>query len=410
MCKELLTAVQDLIVDKDDAWMISDGWKYLFKYNMQEQRMETVIAFPETVGTDYNAFSQIVKVENEIYLIPLTAKNIYYCDILKEQMYKLDVSFIPLPEIKNMNAIVCDKFIYCINRFPDLVIRIDTVTKKIEVFDANINGCIDEDNERVVYRSYKEPCMNHEKIYWTNYSNMLIEFDTRELEFSVKYMEGLHLENVARIESAGFKLRDWIVGVKIFEGIMFLFSMEGKVYQYDDSAREIQGELFGNYVKCSSMDKLISPVFYSLISIERNLYFISSYKNDCIRYDGISKQFGKTLYSYTKEWEGNRRSYTFCKVVNEKQIILYSYYESCFYLLDVEKDFVKQIFLKLPVLDKALVNQHLSFAEKLARYMGIRDNLDILIAKMLRTSNSDDNRIKQSINKNVGEKVYESII
>lgn len=408
MSNELLEAVEDLIIENDDVWMISDGWKYLFKYNMSRKRLDTVVAFPNTIGTDYNAFSQMVKVENEIYFMPLTARDIYYCDLLEQQIHKIDVSFIPLPEIKNMSAIVRDRAIYCINRFPDMVIKIDTVTKKIEVFDADISQYIDEDSEKLLYRSYKQPCVDHEKIYWANYSNILVEFDIKELCFSVKYIEGLPQENAERMEAEGYKLRDWIIGVRIFEGIMFLFSMEGKVYQYDGMIYEVQEEVFDNYVKYSSMDKVTSPIFYDLIPIDHNLYFISCYKNDCIKYDGITKKFSKILNSYTKEWVGNRRSYTFCKAINGTQILLYSFCESCFYLLDFERDFVKQIFIKLPIIDKELIKDNIFFAESLASYMGIKDNIDILLARLLHKS--DNEMTKSFTDIEVGEKIYDATI
>lgn len=408
MDKNILQAVEDLIIDKDDVWIISDGWKYLFKYNISKQRLETVVAFPKTIGTDYNAFSQIIKVENEIYFIPLTARDIYFCNLLEKEMYKIDVSFLPLPEVKNMSAIVSGKSIYCINRFPDMIIKIDTVTKKIEVFDADISQYLDEDSERLVYRSYKKPCVDHEIIYWINCSNMLIKFDIKASCFSVQYIEGLPRDIIEPIETEGFKLRDWIIGVKIFEGVMFLFSMKGKIYKYDGRALGMKEELFDNYCKFSSMDRIMIPVFYDLIPVNHSLYFIPSYKNDCIKYDSITKQFSKTLYSYTNEWEGNQRSYTFWKVINGKQILLYNFIESCFYLLDIEKNFIERKFLKLPIIGKELVKENFAFAERIVSYMGINDNINILIGRLFNSSDSDDKRAKNHMD--IGEKIYDSTI
>ena len=108
MSGEILKAVTDIIFDKDDVWIISDEWNCLFRYNLPEKNLELETVFPKAPGTDYGAFSKILKLKNEIYFIPFKAKNIFYYNLIEKEMHAMDIS-IQLPEVKNMGAVVLHK-------------------------------------------------------------------------------------------------------------------------------------------------------------------------------------------------------------------------------------------------------------------------------------------------------------
>lgn len=407
MSGEILKAVTDIIFDKDDVWIISDEWNCLFRYNLPEKNLELETVFPKAPGTDYGAFSKILKLKNEIYFIPFKAKNIFYYNLIKKEMHAMDIS-IQLPEVKNMGAVVQGKYIYCINRFPDAVIKIDTVTKKATVFKADIDRYIDTDIEEKVYRTYKEPCIDNGKIYWSNYSDMLIIFDTENQSFSIEFLDGLPQGGVERLENAyGMELKDWIIGVRVFKGIIFLFSMEGRVYQYKDAIYEIKDNLFNGYINCSDIDNITCAVFYDLIELGSNLYFISSYKNKCIKYNNVSKRFEEVLYSYRETWNGNRRSYSLCKAIDEQKIVLYSYYESCFYILDFENDLTEKIYLQFPMIDRKWTKRNLVLANLLLKRIENKDNLKILLIRMLYENQEQEQTL--SADEIVGEKIYKAL-
>ena len=82
--EDLLSGVRDVFIEGNYMWIISDNFNCLFGYDFTEQRLDLITVFPETIGAPNMAFHTLMKVQNEIYLFPLTANGIYIFDLLKK--------------------------------------------------------------------------------------------------------------------------------------------------------------------------------------------------------------------------------------------------------------------------------------------------------------------------------------
>lgn len=399
----ILKGVQDVLIEKNCAWIIANSIDWLLKYDIPQKKLELVAPYPEDIGTDHNPFSKIVKLENEIYFIPQTAKDIFCYNLEKNEFNKLNAPIDPIRYSHNIQTIVKDKVLYCVERFPDSIVKIDTVSKSIKVFEFDNNPYVKKNIESEIYRLYKSLCLHNGKIIWPNYKNILTAFDIELEEFSVETLDGLSQERVERMDkNKNIKLEDWIIGVQSFQNSLWLFSFEGKIYQYNDKIRKIEKTFADNYNK--DTDKLEVSVFRESVLLEDELWFIPQYKNKCVKYNSNAKQFEIVMDSYIGTWDGYERDYTVCKAVDKQKILAFSYYENCFYLLDIKQDLVHKKKLRIPIEE---------FIKEPAFYQSIVDNnqyrfddLDFLWKEMQCRKRIQQENYKNSI---VGKKIYESL-
>ena len=101
--------------------------------------------------------------------------------------------------------------------------------------------------------------------------------------------------------------------------------------------------------------------------------------------------------------QSERMVYTFCKALDDKKIILYSYYESCFYIINTADNMVDKKTLTVPI--KRFLEQELSF-----RKMRIRDNvyqfddLNFFLKDTILL-----NKLQKTFEWSVGVKIFETI-
>lgn len=406
----VLESVRDVIIDEACMWIITDQLNSLLRYNFRSKELELVAVFPEMMREEFSPFSKIVKLENEIYFIPRMAKDIFYYDISEKNFYALNIPFHSFQEEKKMEAVICGKYIYCINRFPDTVIKIDSVTKKTKIYAADMDAKTDKIIENKIYCTYRFLCLYHGKIIWPNYYNKLTIFDIESESFSMDVLEEFPCERIKNSQDLyGLKLDDWIVGVKAFDDMLWLCSHKDKVYLYDGKLKKIDHILFDRCMDSYNAADIKSGsyiMFLDMISLKDELWFISAYQNKCIVYHRKTKQFEEILDDYVKNWDGVRREYSIYKVWGDDKILLYSYFESCFYILDRKTNSVSRWEMEFPYVKFIKESTYL---ERLL----IRDNvydfddLPYLFNKM--KCGGEDKKEELSANINVGEKIYETI-
>lgn len=348
MQNEKLAGVRDVIIEKDCAWFIADSLNWLLKYNRISNALELEAAFPKSIGTEQGAFSKIVKVGNEIYFSPLMSKDAY-CYNLDEKIFrKLNFPLDECRDAKNVGVAVCGKNIYFLNRFPDMVIKVDSVTKDIMVFKAENERYLNQGIESKIYRGYLNPEVFDNKIFWMSYNNILNIFDMGDESFYSGMLKGLS-EHVMGWTKEIFdeELKDWIIGVKAFQSKLWLLSYDGSVYQYDGRLIKVGNGLFDDY-KCESIDGIVRGVFPDIFALENELWFIPQYKKKCIRYCADSGEFEKVLDVYLQDWDTVNREYVGCKVMGAGKILLYSYHESHFYILDTIQNTVQKKEIRVP--------------------------------------------------------------
>lgn len=394
--------INDIIADNDGMWVTSDDFPCLFRYNYLEQELELVAMFPETVNM-YAAFSRMIKLENEIYFIPWFEKNIYYYDIISHKFHKLDIPFKNFCTERKAEAVVYEKNIYCINRFPDVIIKINSISKEVNIFYVDMKLYADRLLPCDEWTIYPGPCVYQEKILWTNYKNVLTIFDIKNEKISITDMKGLLCEKPER--SACVK-QDYMIGVRALRDMLWFFTFEGRVYRYDKALHKIYNKSFDNYVYFDDADNIIVCFLYDLVLLNDELIFIPSYKNKCIKCKGSSMdQFEEALDDYSQNWRGNRRNYTICKVINDQKILLYSYYENIFYILDPKKNNVCEWIIKDSLIKLAEGSPRFKQVVTRHQVYGF-DDLDWLIQSVFLDEGKDKKQLASSV---IGERIYRCI-
>lgn len=407
MKSAVINGINDVISDKDCMWVITDGLPCLFRYDYIAQEIELKAIFPNEANVGA-PFSRMIKLENEIYFIPWSVKDIYYYDIPNEEFHKLDILFKEFckDNWRRAEAVVVDGNLYCINRVPDAVIEINSITKEAKTFQVDMQLYSDYLLPCKEWTVYPEPCVYQEKIIWTNYRNILTVFDIRTKGFSIEKIEGMSKEGPKRLSNV---TEDYIIGVRFFEDVLWLFTFEGKVYQYDHTSHKIKNKSFEDYVYYEDDDGVVVCSLYDIVPLENELFLIPSYKNKCIKYNGHTDQYEETLNDYIQNWESNRRNYTICKVINNKKILLYSYYENTLYILDTEKNSVRK--WKVEVSWTKFIKENPLFVQAVNRillkdYMYNFDDLDWLIQSVFVNGEKEEKGLLVST---VGERIYTTI-
>lgn len=403
----ILKGLADGVIDGDTMWIVTDSMGCLFRYSFSKGELELEAVFPEPLVNVRGAFEQMVKLGNEIYLIPRMAEGIYCYHLTEKRFCKLNVSFEGFLDDKKMRAVVQGNYIYCINRFPDVVIRIDSVTKEIHMFRNDTKQYEKEDIERIVYRIYKEPCLYQGKIIWSNYNNILTVFHTEKESFCTITLETGPCGRIERFRGVFEEdLEDFIVGISVFEDRLWLFSFEGKIFQYGNGIKKIGNKLLDNYTQYIDADKLIQYIISNMIVLNKELWLIPSYRNKCIKYNN-PEQYEEAFRDYVENWKGHRREYTLCKIWNEVNILLYSYWDSCFYVLDTKTDSVNKMAIHVPYAKLARENPEFERILLQDGFYGF-DDLEYLCEKLSAGDRGGEGQKKLSSD-TIGKRIYQTV-
>lgn len=407
MKNDVINGINDVIADEDCMWIISDGLPCLFRYDYLTREIELKAIFPKEVNT-VCPFSRMIKMGNEIYFIPWMVKDIYCYDITKNELYKLDIPFkdFSSDNWRKTEAVIEDGNLYCINRVPDAIIEINPVTKETRTFQVDMQLYADYLLPCKEWTVYPAPCVYQGKIIWTNYKNILTVFDVRTKEFSVEKIEEL---SKAEPKPLSNDTEDYTIGVRVFEEALWIFTFEGKVYRYDNATHKIENKLYEDYVYYDDDDGVDVCFLFDIVSLENELFFIPSYKNKCIKYNGSTNQYEEILNDYIQNWESNKRNYTICKVINNKKILLYSYYENIFYILDVKNNSVEKWKVKESL--TKFIKENPLFVQAVNRiflknHMYDFDDLDWLIQGISANDKKEEEKLSVS---NVGKQIYTTI-
>lgn len=345
--EDLLSGVRDVFIEGNYMWIISDNFNCLFGYDFTEQRLDLITVFPETIGAPNMAFHTLMKVQNEIYLFPLTANAIYVFDLLKKDFSRINV---PFHGANNVQGVVSGEYLYCLKRFPDELVRIHLVTKKTDIFKAGKHQCINEAAERQVYRIYLEPCLYQGKILWVGNGNILTIFDIETESFYMERLEDVSREKIERTKAyCQGGLEDCVIGIKLFKGLLWIFSFDGRIYRYDDKLHKASSVQSMNNIH-KEVDISVSAVFTNVIPLKDELWFVPQYQRKCIKYNYNCNQYEECMDEYEQKLcKDQRIVFSFCKALNETKIILYNYYESSFYVLNTANNMVSKETITIPV-------------------------------------------------------------
>lgn len=368
----ILKDVIDVVVEEDTMWIITGTLCSLFRYHFSRNELELETVLPKEFENSYAPFSKIIKVGEEIYLIPRRAKDVYCYRLTERSLQKLNISFDGFRDDKRMSAMTHGRYIYCINRFPDVVIQIDSATKKVNMFRDDTKRYVKESVESRIYGGYKEPCFYQGEIIWSNYNNTLTAFHTEKEYFHVIKLKTRSFGRTERLSaSIGIAVDDWIVGLRAFENALWLWSYDGKVCRYQKGTERVENELLVDYVQYVDSDNLTFPVICDMVVCNKELWMIPSYKNKCIKYKNL-EQYEEACKNYTENWKGYKRDYTVCKVWKRTNILLYDNYESCFYVLDTRNGFIHKMII--PVAYAKLAKENPEFKQVFER-VSVKDGV-----------------------------------
>lgn len=406
----MLQKVRDVIIDDNCMWIITDNLNSLLKYDFTSGELELEAVFPEMMRSDNGAFSKILKLGDEIYFIPRVANGIIYYNLLEKRFYELKIPFDGFQEEKNMNAVVYGKYIYCINRFPDMVIKIDSVTKETNIYFADVDTKTDRSVENKIYCTYRFICLHHGKIIWPNYYNVLTMFDIENERFSTDVLTDFPCEKMENSQNLyGMELNDWIAGVKSFDDMLWLCSHKDKWYLYQDGLQRVDNTLFSKCLDSYyAADIKDGPyiIFLDIVTLGDELWFIPAYQNKCIIYDKKTKQFVEALDDYVKNWRVVRREYSTYKPWGSHKILLYSYFENCFYVIDKESNSVSRKEIKFPY--GKFIKENAYFEQLFIKgNMYCFDDLEYLLNEVKRSSEKEKKDLLG--NRNIGKAIFEII-
>lgn len=403
---KVLQRICDMIIDDNCMWIISDVWNCLFRYDFVRSELECTAVFPREIRDCGMPFSKIVKIRNEIYFIPKIAKNIFYYDLIEQKFQRLNMKFVFLKDEQHLDVVIQNEYIYCISRFPDTILKINSVTKEVKIFNAPNDSYINEQIESKIYTDYSmdSACLYNGKIIWPNYYNILTMFDIQEEKFSVCVLEELPQEKIECLEEEYQEkgMKDWIISVKNYKDILILTSYGGMIYFYDDQLCKNEEKSFKYYATDDDY-KYQVPFFAGIVPIKDELFFIPQYKNRCIQYNHATKQWEEVMDSYLEDWEGCWRIYTVCTVVSEQKILIYSYYESCFYILNTEKNSVNKKKITMSFVN--LIRKNNFFADLLSEPTRKKlDDIDYLLEQI--SYEKEDEHIQRENRVTIGENIY----
>lgn len=410
MNNRTLQNVRDVIIDSDCMWILTDTLNSLLKYNFCSKELELVSVFPEIMRCDFGAFSKIIKLRDDIYFIPRMAKGIFYYNLSEEKFYELEIPFYDFQEEKHMDAVIHGEYLYCINRFPDMVIKIDSVTKETNIYVADTDNKTDRIIENRIYCTYRFLCLYNGKIIWPNYYNMLTIFDIESENFSVDILEEFPCEKVKDSKNDyGMELVDWIAGVKAFDGMLWLCSHKDKIYLYNDRLQKVENVFFDRCMDSyNAADIKDGPyiIFLDIVALEDELWFIPTYQNNCIIYNRKTKRFEEAPDDYAQKWDVIRRDYSLYKPWDNRKILLYSYFESCFYIIDKDSSSVCREEIEFPY-GKFLKES--SYLEKLLIKDNVYkfDDLDYLFGKIKGSGEKGEKDL--FANRNVGKEIFRTL-
>lgn len=348
MGKRTLQNISDIVIDGNSVWIITDTLNCLFKYDLYSKELELVSEFPEMMQSDFAPFNKMVMVANEIYFIPRMAKDIFYYNLFEKKFYELHAPLDDFQEDKRMSIVVDGKMIYCINRFPDAIIKIDSETKEISKYYADIGAQTDKMIESKIYRSYRSLCFHDGKIIWSNYNKVLTIFDIDKEMFSTEFLEDFPCEKIVNSKDIfGLELNDWIVNVKVIKDILCLCTYKDKIYLYGkEGLQKVDNVLFDRCIEsCNKahITREASCIFREIVVLKDEVWFIPTYRNKCIVYDYNMDQFREELDTYIEDWNVDRREYSIYKVLSDGKILLYSYFENLFTIINTEVNSVKSL-------------------------------------------------------------------
>lgn len=408
MGEKILETVCDAIIDEKSLWVISDAWNCLFRYDLEKRELECEAVFPREVQEFGLPFSKIIRMGNEIYFIPRIAKDIYYYDLIKKRFQNLNISNSFFREDNNIDVLIQGKYIYCVNRCPDTVLIIDSDTKAVKIFRAKNTQYINKKIENQIYRDYAKnsACFYEGAIIWPNYSNLLTVFNIQEEKFFVYILKGLAQERIERLQEEYEieEMRDWIISVKSYKDALLLISYEGRVYLYDAKIHKVREIL--DYYRIHNVYDYKLPFWGGIISLNDELYFIPQFRYECLKYNYNTKECEKVISNYLKNWAEYKREYTVCVTYNEQIILLYSYYESCFYIINIKNDFIEKREISLSVID--LVKKNIAFIYLLPKLKRKEiDNIDFLLHQLYFENNEHQIEWKDYVT--FGEKIYKAL-
>lgn len=398
MKKEVLTGIRDIIIENNYMWIISDHFNCLFGYEYIENKLECVTFYPKEVACEGFAFNKIVKINDDIYFIPRLADYIFCYNLNESKWYKLDILLEPKKEKKNIHVVSHDNCLFCISRFPDKLFIIELNTRKIEVFNVNNKLYIAQLEESKIYHTYKNVCLYKNQIVWASGNNLLNFFNVKTKKFTYEYLDGIISEKVnytKHIIKDG--LNDWIIDLKVFKDKLWIFTFAGKVYLIDNKKAILCNGI--EHIEMKKSEKIMVSLWTDIILFNDELICIPQHKNICIKYIDC-KQCKTILDCYEKDWCEEIREYSFCKKLNEQKLLLYSYYESKFYILDYINNTISEKTIQIPIGKIILENEQLkSFWIK--DYICIFEDLDFLC-----NYKDTNNKIGKIFKNSNGKRIY----
>jgi len=128
--------VKDCVISDECIYCISAECNLLFKQNMGNGEITLIASIPENICIVRDALGALCKYENEIYIAPNKAKNIWIYNIDSNEWQRIEMKKIPCNGFGGMlQAFVHNKVIYMVGAHYPAIIMIDPNTKDVNYIE-----------------------------------------------------------------------------------------------------------------------------------------------------------------------------------------------------------------------------------------------------------------------------------
>lgn len=180
----------DFFVDGNDLWFIDYFSGGLFKFDLSDRRTRLETGLP--IQNWRENYRSLYVTKGKVYMPPLFASDLLIYDIEKKQIKKVSLKNIVNEGRPNfVDIFLYGDYLYCVPMEADGIIRINTVTDQIDVYDdflASIN--VARSDAKANRPRFRRGCFDEQKIYLASCrENIIVSFDLASCSSEIFHIE-----------------------------------------------------------------------------------------------------------------------------------------------------------------------------------------------------------------------------
>lgn len=324
--------------DKTDAWIICGYTNMIFKYDFFNATYEFVAPLPENGIEYYDYHPRCVKYKTKVFCLPCRGSDIYIFDISTGKFRKIDLKNTDDDRINLDKLKIEGHLLYTISYGMKQIIVIDLEAEKI-IKTYHINDC-----DGTLYKAVK--CDSSDKVYAISDKNSVIyQYNLKQSsskKIEVLQNSGIDEQGFTTIADVGEQL--WLSG---YNNKIYIFNTEKEILEkYIELPDDIKFYDYENSGVIYKDKEENDFYFYDCAAFDDTVWFIPHQTNK-ILYVNTKDYAVRELYM-DKEEETDyslsriiKRKYEIVKKGKEGTLVLESYQNNCYYMINTADQTVK---------------------------------------------------------------------